>query len=243
MKTNNKGPVSPRRTRVVLAAAAVAVSAAVAWSGTSAVATAMNVAASTPAGVPRAPEGPGTAAAPAAKADSPAAQAAQGTTAHHIQAPDAPGSRSPQAPPPQAMPPEPADPRSVGNAPEVSLEAAGRAEVGEAARARAGTNRAGNLPKASPVTPGDVLGAAPNPGGCLREYGEDGQCLPAVPPSQNRHVQEMKDAGLDPAAMPHAWSCGEVRTYFKDGLSVRQPGVDPQRLDANRDGTACGPGD
>lgn len=236
MKASRKGPASPRRTRVVLAAAAVAVSAAVAWSGTSAVATAVNVAASAPAGVPRAPEGP--AAAPAAQADSPAAQAAQGTASHHVQAPDAPGSKSRQA-----MPPEPADPRGVGNAPEVSLEAAGRAEVGEAARSRAGKNRAGNLPKASPVSPGDVLGAVPNPGGCLRDYGEDGQCLPTVPPSQHRHVQEMKDAGLDPAAMPHAWSCGEVRMYFKDGLSVRQPGVDPQKLDANRDGTACGAGD
>ncbi|WP_427174942.1 hypothetical protein [Arthrobacter sp. 92] len=35
----------------------------------------------------------------------------------------------------------------------------------------------------------------------------------------------------------------EVREYFKDGLIVRKPNVDPQNLDTNKDGPACGPGD
>jgi hypothetical protein len=80
-------------------------------------------------------------------------------------------------------------------------------------------------------------------GGCLKEYGDAGQCLTVVPPSLAEHIQQMKDAGLDPASMPHNWSCAEVRVYFPKGITVRQPGVDPQHLDANRDGTACGAGD
>jgi hypothetical protein len=72
-------------------------------------------------------------------------------------------------------------------------------------------------------------------GGCERAYGDGGQCLPVVPPSQAEHV-----------AAGHGkprWTCEEFRRYFPDGLVVVVTGVDPSRLDANGDGTACGPGD
>jgi hypothetical protein len=72
-------------------------------------------------------------------------------------------------------------------------------------------------------------------GGCLVAYGKPGQCLPEVPPSQAEHV-----------AMGHMqphWECAEVRTIFAKGLKLRDKGVDPQGLDTNRDGTACGKGD
>lgn len=80
-------------------------------------------------------------------------------------------------------------------------------------------------------------------GGCLRQYGENGQCVPQVPPSLANHVRDMKAAGLDPSAMEHRWSCTELRKYFRDGVAVRRTGVDPQKLDTNGDGRACGTGD
>lgn len=146
--------------------------------------------------------------------------------------------------PARTIAPEPASPTGVGNRPEVSLEEAGRAEVGAAARSRQDPkNRSANLPRADAASPGDVLGASPSPGGCLPEYGDDGQCLPTVPPSLSRHIKDMADAGLDTASMPHDWTCSEVRQYFRDGLTVRSAGVDPQALDSNADGMACGPAD
>ena len=72
-------------------------------------------------------------------------------------------------------------------------------------------------------------------GGCLVEYGRGGQCLPIVPPSQATHVA----AGH----MLPRWACAEVRLMFKAGLTVKVPKVDPQGLDANGDGIACGKGD
>lgn len=94
------------------------------------------------------------------------------------------------------------------------------------------------------VAPSEVLDTASQSlGGCLKEYGDAGQCLPAVPPSLTGHLQQMKDAGLDPAGMPHGWSCVEVRLYFPQGIAVRQKGVDPQHLDSNGDGIACGTSD
>lgn len=72
-------------------------------------------------------------------------------------------------------------------------------------------------------------------GGCDHDYGDSGQCLPLVPPSQAAHV-----------AAGHAtprWTCKEFRRYFADGLVVVVTGVDPLRLDGNADGVACGPGD
>ncbi|MGZ4659968.1 MAG: hypothetical protein ACXVYB_01675 [Arthrobacter sp.] len=94
------------------------------------------------------------------------------------------------------------------------------------------------------IDPSQVLDTASQSlGGCLKEYGDAGQCLPVVPPSLAEHLQQMKDAGLDPASMPHNWTCGEVQVYFPNGITVRQHGVDPQRLDTNGDGRACGAGD
>lgn len=95
-----------------------------------------------------------------------------------------------------------------------------------------------------PVLPSDVFkrGAA-NLGGCLEAYGENGQCVPVVPPSLAQHLQEMKKAGHDAASMKHRWSCRELREYFQDGVEVRRVGIDPQNLDSNGDGRACGAGD
>jgi hypothetical protein len=72
-------------------------------------------------------------------------------------------------------------------------------------------------------------------GGCDTNYGNGGQCLPLVPPSQADHVA----AGH----MKPLWTCREVRLTFKSGLAVRKAKVDPLRLDKNGDGTACGKGD
>jgi hypothetical protein len=100
------------------------------------------------------------------------------------------------------------------------------------------------LKQRGPIDPAAVLSdSSLSLGGCLPQYGSDGQCLPAIPPSMSRHLKEMKDAGLDPGAMPHSWTCTEVRTYFKSGLPVRKAHVDPQKLDANHDGVACGAAD
>lgn len=96
----------------------------------------------------------------------------------------------------------------------------------------------------SAVGPEDVLaGSADTLGGCHPAYGEDGQCLPEVPPSLAQHLQDMLGAGLDPSTMPHPWQCGEAREYFPNGIRVRVPDLDPLELDRNGDGTACGPED
>lgn len=213
---------------LALAAAAAAVSAALIWSGSSAVATVAEVAASSSDRASRHPDGPAAAPAPTGTPQAPGA-------AHHQQTPG-PASASPL----QEMPQESSGP-GAGDKPEVSLEEAGRAEVGYAARS--GKDPSRNLPKAGTASPGDILGAAPALGGCLAEYGDAGQCLPAVPPSLARHLQEMKDAGADPASMPHSWTCDEARKYFPNGLPVRQAGADPQKLDTDADGIACGPAD
>jgi hypothetical protein len=129
---------------------------------------------------------------------------------------------------------------SAGDSPEVSLAEAARAEAGAAGSLPEGGNSTG-LKQRGPVDPAAVLSdPSLSLGGCLPQYGSDGQCLPAIPPSMSRHLKEMKDAGLDPGAMPHSWTCTEVRTYFKSGLPVRKAHVDPQKLDANHDGVACG---
>ena len=93
------------------------------------------------------------------------------------------------------------------------------------------------------VSPDDVLGVSDNLGGCLEDYGNPGQCLPTVPPSQAAHVQDMVDAGLDPETMEHDWSCTEVRLSFPTGIALRDPASDPQRLDRDRDGVGCDPDD
>ncbi|GLI25901.1 hypothetical protein ARHIZOSPH14_01430 [Agromyces rhizosphaerae] len=88
------------------------------------------------------------------------------------------------------------------------------------------------------IAPEDTTAGDTGYGGCLVEYGENGQCLPTIPPSLTGHVSEMLEAGLDPSDMYHPWTCTEVREYFPDGIAVRQ-GVDPQGLDPDGDGTAC----
>lgn len=95
------------------------------------------------------------------------------------------------------------------------------------------------------VKPQEVLtdAAKGGLGGCLPAYGENGQCLPLIPPSMAKHAQEMRESGQDPASMEHPWSCAEVRRTFADGIRVRQAGVDPQGLDSDGDGLACGPKD
>lgn len=105
------------------------------------------------------------------------------------------------------------------------------------------TDRTEGLTERRKVDPKEVLRGPVAPGGCLAEYGEDGQCLPTVPPSMAKHVADMKKAGMDPDGMDHHWGCAEVRTHFPEGITVRTAGDDPQGLDANGDGLACGPGD
>ncbi len=87
----------------------------------------------------------------------------------------------------------------------------------------------------------DVIDPDATLGGCSEAYGEDGQCLPSIPPSQAKHAAEMVDAGLDPSSMAHPWTCPEVREYFADGIAVRMPGVDPDGLDRDGNGIACEP--
>lgn len=95
-----------------------------------------------------------------------------------------------------------------------------------------------------PVNPAAVLsGATHSLGCCPPEYGADAQSLPAIPPSMSRHLKELTDAGLDPTSMPHPWTCAEVRSYFKNGIAVREARIDPQKLDTYQEGVACGPPD
>jgi len=91
------------------------------------------------------------------------------------------------------------------------------------------------------VKPTDVIDPDASLGGCSEAYGDNGQCLPSIPPSQTAHAAEMVDAGLDPASMPHPWTCQEVREYFADGIAVRVQGVDPDGLDDDDDGIGCEP--
>lgn len=146
-----------------------------------------------------------------------------------------PASRGPAKPPPAKR-------NHPGNRPQTSLgQAAGR----EHPIKSDSPVRPGPPPKLrGKVPPSQALEkGATGFGGCLREYGENGQCVPVVPPSMASHVQDMKKAGLDASAMKHHWTCTELRTYFRNGVAVRQPDVDPQELDTNGDGTACGTGD
>ncbi|MDQ0118034.1 hypothetical protein J2T22_001211 [Pseudarthrobacter defluvii] len=85
--------------------------------------------------------------------------------------------------------------------------------------------------KAPPVDANKLKGTGN--GGCVVGYGNPGQCLPVVPPSHAAHA----DHGMD-----MAWTCGELRTIFVNGIKV-QPGKDSLKLDSNKDGVACGAGD
>jgi hypothetical protein len=66
--------------------------------------------------------------------------------------------------------------------------------------------------------------------GCLKNYGQPGQCLPVISPAQ----QQMPD-------MTMPWTCADVRLLFPDGLSVH--GKDTLNLDSNNNGTLCDAGD
>lgn len=176
------------------------------------------------------------------------------STVQTIDAPAAAGSAAmaPQAgnpgktPSGQALAKDKRNPAVIlGGRPEKSLADAGaEATDGRASNGKETGNRpdrASGLTERGPVDPQQVLtDVSEGLGGCLVEYGADGQCLPGVPPSMGAHLKHMKEAGQDPATMPHSWSCREARTYFAEGLPLRQAGVDPQRLDTNGDGTACG---
>lgn len=137
-----------------------------------------------------------------------------------------------------------------GTTKEQTLDSAGSEPtpaVGESVTApgsEAGGDRSAGLEPRGPVDPAEVKsGSDATLGGCLVEYGANGQCLPVIPPSAADHAQQMRASGLDPLQMAHPWDCSEVREMFSAGLDVRQEGVDPQKLDTNGDGTACGPGD
>jgi len=233
-----------RGSRVVaaLTTAGLVAAAAMVWGGMSAVATVSAVNTG-----PRASQGPGVAqpdqAPPGARPEPPATTSA---TTPAATTPTRGATGSGNAPKLGPLPPVSAGPnasKSVGDSPEVSLAEAARAETGAAASLPEGGNATG-LKQRGPVDPSAVLSdSSLSLGGCLPQYGSDGQCLPAIPPSMSRHLKEMKDAGLDPGSMPHSWTCTEVRTYFKSGLSVRKAHVDPQKLDANHDGVACGAAD
>lgn len=140
--------------------------------------------------------------------------------------------------------PGPADPSDPANRHQASLQGAADAKHAVVGPGHEAPPQAPAPVPRGPVTPSQVFErGADNAAGCLKEYGDNGQCVPAVPPSLAQHLQEMKDAGANPSAMPHPWSCTELRQYFPDGVAVRQAGTDPQKLDSNGDGKACGPGD
>ncbi|QDG90140.1 hypothetical protein [Pseudarthrobacter sp. NIBRBAC000502770] len=140
--------------------------------------------------------------------------------------------------------PGPADPADPANRQQASLQGAADKEHAVVGPGQEAPPLAPAPVARGPVTSSQVfqLGAE-NAAGCLKEYGDNGQCVPAVPPSLAQHLQEMTKAGGNPAAMPHQWSCTELRQYFHDGVTVRQAGIDPQKLDSNGDGKACGLGD
>lgn len=172
------------------------------------------------------------------------APAAAGTAAVVSQA-----GNSGSTPPGQALAEDRRNPASPpGSRPEKSLAEAGaeviRGKATNGSREPNRPDRASGLAERGPVDPNQVLtDVSEGLGGCLIEYGADGQCLPGVPPSMGAHIKQMRDAGMDPSTMPHSWACREARIYFPKGIAVRQAGIDPQRLDTNGDGTACGTGD
>lgn len=159
-----------------------------------------------------------------------------------VSAPDHSAHRAPAAPADTATPTS-SDPEAVpvADAPESAVGAAPETSLSSAASQAAGATRDNTaLTERAPIDPGAVL-TGDSLGGCLAEYGENGQCLPVYPPSLASHISDMVDAGIDPAGMPHNWTCDEVRVYFADGIVVRQAGVDPQSLDGDSDGMACEP--
>lgn len=132
----------------------------------------------------------------------------------------------------------PADPSSPADRRQTSL-----ADAAALASSPARDGASGLGAPRAPVPAERLLGDGGGRGGCLPEYGRDGQCLPVVPPSQAAHAEEMAEAGIDPSSMRHQWACAELLRHFAAGIPVRSPGEDPQQLDRNGDGVACGPAD
>lgn len=158
--------------------------------------------------------------------------------------PRPPASGLPPAAGKSQLQPPPADPADPANGQQTSLQDAAGREHPAAGPARPGPPDGAPPALRGRVLPAEVLEqGAETFGGCLKEYGDNGQCLPAVPPSLAEHLQEMKKLGGNLDAMDHRWSCTELRTYFPNGVAVRQAGVDPQHLDTNGDGKACAAGD
>ncbi len=115
----------------------------------------------------------------------------------------------------------------------ITLDQAASKPVGIGSRDVVKELRSSDRPRTSPKEVFKDTGVAK--GGCNVAYGVGGQCLPTVPPSQAEHVA----AGH----MKPQWECAEVRVLFKDGIALAKAKKDPQRLDTNRDGIACGNGD
>lgn len=87
-------------------------------------------------------------------------------------------------------------------------------------------------PRAAVEAPEDAP-AVGSPG-CIPQYGEQGQCLPIVPPSLTEHAGH-----IDPDQLSLMWSCAEVRIYFPKGIALAGK-EDPLNLDTNTDAVACG---
>jgi hypothetical protein len=121
--------------------------------------------------------------------------------------------------------------------PELSLAQVASAPSGVAAGDLPASDVGASGAAAPDVNPDAILGS-PNDdvvgNGCHKDYGTNGQCLPAVAPTHEGH-----DYGT---AAP-SWTCSEVRGSFTGGVALKVAGVDPLGLDANGNGTACDPAD
>ena len=146
---------------------------------------------------------------------------------------------------PAPVPDDPGVALDVADAPASALGSAGETSLAAAAGAPVAARDIASLgPSRTDIDPEQVLvGESETLGGCKQEYGLAGQCLPVIPPSESAHVQQMIDAGLDPATMTHRWTCAELTQYFPSGIAVRSAGVDPDELDHDDDGVACGESD
>ena len=107
----------------------------------------------------------------------------------------------------------------------------------EAKGVNEGTKKQAAGIKMKPITRVDaekVAGRYGESAGCVPGYGRAKQCLPPVSPAA---------VAMKMTAEEHPWDCDEVRKLFRSGIAVNKKGVDPLRLDYNRDGVACGHGD
>jgi hypothetical protein len=75
-------------------------------------------------------------------------------------------------------------------------------------------------------------------GGCVPDYGTEGECLPPIPP--RLAAKHAGHVGMDPLEMAMLYNCADVRALVPNGLATDE---DPLGLDSNEDGIACGKGD